>query len=87
MFQKDRTDTGIEIGILKSRDILEVIYYSCDRDPIDLVADNFAIRTILIGLAAEHAHIVVSRAKGLRQAMRVGLHTSVGSGRIPVGDK
>ncbi len=87
MFQKDRTDTGIEIGILKGRDILEVIYYSCDMDPIDLVADNFAIRTILIGFTAEHTNIVASSVQGLRQTMGVGFHTTVGSGWISICDE
>lgn len=87
MFQKDRTDTGIDIGILKGRDILEVIYYSCDRDPIDLVADNFAIRTIMIRFAAKYAHIMSCFMQRLRQGARIDFHTTISSGRIPIGDE
>lgn len=87
MFQEDGSNAIIDIGISEGGDIFEVIYHPRDRDPIDLVGDELAIRAILIGFTAEYAHIMVSSVQGLRQAMRIGLHTAVGSGRIPVSDK
>lgn len=86
-FQEDGPNVIIDIRISEGGDIFEVIYHPCNRDPFYLIADDFSIRTSLIGFAAENTNIVASSVQGLRQAIGVGFHATVGRGRIPICDE
>lgn len=87
MIQEYGTNSFIDKGFSESGDFFEVIHHPSDRDPIDFVGDDFPIRAIPIGFAAEHAHIMSCFMQRLRKTISIVFHTAVGSGRISIRDE
>jgi hypothetical protein len=80
-------DLRVQERIAKMRDPLEIIYHAYDGYPLHVITDDLMIRPRTIRLTAKHMYGMAAPREGAGDLARVALHTTVGAGRVAVGDE